>query len=353
MIGNMEPIICTNGLTRHFGDTVAVSDLNLEIGAGEVFGFLGHNGAGKTTTVRLLNGILKPTQGEARLFGLDPVSHGAQVRQQTGVLTETPSLDDRLTPRSTLRTFAHIYSVPKDQVEQRVETLLQTFGLEAFAEQKIGGFSKGTRQRVALARTLLHDPKLIFLDEPSTGLDPVAIRDVHRLIQELTEERQRTVFLCTHNLVEAQKLCHRVAVMAKGQLLAVGTPRELTARYSRSQRVKLRIGAGQETVLPRLLADCPQINFTVISPHISPKHSAMELSCAELPIANWDSTLLNSYATNGYGCDRQTTQIALQGVAQAHLPDFLRHLTGHGMDLFAVEPEEASLEDVYFALQDV
>jgi ABC-2 type transport system ATP-binding protein len=349
MMGDMEPIIRTSGLTRHFGNTVAVADLNLEIGAGEVFGFLGHNGAGKTTTVRLLNGILKATQGEARLFGLDPISQGAQIRQQTGVLTETPSLDDRLTPRSTLRTFAHLYNVPKTQVEQRVETLLQTFGLEAFAEQKIGGFSKGTRQRVALARTLLHDPKLIFLDEPSTGLDPVAIRDVHRLIQQLTEERQRTVFLCTHNLVEAQKLCHRVAVMAKGQLLAVGTPRELTARYSRSQRVKLRIGAGQETALPRLLADCPQINFSVISQ----RNGSPEFPFAAPLITNWDNTLSNNPLSNGYGCDRQTTQITLQGVTQAHLPDFLRHLTGHGLDLFAVEPEEASLEDVYFALQEI
>lgn len=349
MIGDMEPIIRTSALTRHFGDTVAVSDLNLEIGAGEVFGFLGHNGAGKTTTVRLLNGILKPTGGEARLFGLDPLYHGAQVRQQTGVLTETPSLDDRLTPRSTLRTFAHIYHVPKDQVERRVETLLQTFGLEGFAEQKIGGFSKGTRQRVALARTLLHDPKLIFLDEPSTGLDPVAIRDVHRLIQELTEERQRTVFLCTHNLMEAQKLCHRVAVMAKGQLLAVGTPRELTARYSRSQRVKLRIGAGQETFLPRLLADCPQINFTVIPQ----KNGALDALYEESTLPAYGHAYLTSHPSTDNSRDRQTTQIAFQGVAQAHLPDFLRHLTGHGMDLFAVEPEEVSLEDVYFALQEI
>ncbi len=316
-MGSMEPIIRTSGLTRHFGDTVAVSDLHLEIGSGEVFGFLGHNGAGKTTTVRLLNGILRPTQGTARVFGLDPVEHGAQVRGQTGVLTETPSLDDRLTARASLRIFARIYNVPRAQIEQRVNTLLQTFGLQDFADQKIGGYSKGMRQRLALARTLLHDPKLIFLDEPTSGLDPVAIRDVHNLILELTQTQQRTVFLCTHNLVEAQKLCHRVAVLAKGQLLAIGTPRELMTRYSRAQRVKLRIGIGQETLLPNLLRNSPQIQFTT---------------------------------TNG--CDNETTQIALQGVTQTHLPDFLRHLAAHGMDLFAVEPEEASLEDVYFALQE-
>lgn len=316
MMGDMEPIIRTRGLTRHFGAIAAVSDLNLEIGSGEVFGFLGHNGAGKTTTVRLLNGILKPTSGEARLLGLDPAQQGPAVRRQTGVLTETPSLDDRLTARASLSIFAQIYGVPTHLVEPRVNSLLQTFGLQAYANQKIGGYSKGTRQRLALARTLLHDPKVIFLDEPTSGLDPVAIRDVHNLVQELTQEHQRTVFLCTHNLVEAQKLCHRVAVLAKGQLLAVGTPRELTARYSHSQRIKLRIGIGQEHVLPHLLMQSPQINFTT---------------------------------TNA--CDHETTQIALQGVAQAHLPDFLRHLTAHGMDLFAVEPEEASLEDVYFALQ--
>lgn len=313
---DMNPIIRTTRLTRYFGPKAAVADLDLEIGTGEVFGFLGHNGAGKTTTVRLLNGILAPTFGEARLFGLNPATDGAAVRRLTGVLTETPSLDDRLTPRTSLQIFARIYNVPTREVEQRVERLLQRFGLQAYAGQKIGGFSKGTRQRVAIARTLLHEPKVIFLDEPTSGLDPVAIRDVHNLIQELTQEQQRTVFLCTHNLLEAQKLCHRVAVLAQGKLLAVGTPRELSARFSHSQRVKLRIGAGQETLLPRLLTNSPQVHFTT---------------------------------TNG--CDQETTQVALQGIAQAHLPDFLRHLTAHGLNLFAVEPEEASLEDVYFALQ--
>lgn len=314
----MNPIICTRNLTRHFGATVAVSDLTLEIGAGEVFGFLGHNGAGKTTTVRLLNGILKPTSGEARLFGLDPLTQGLAIRQQTGVLTETPSLDDRLTARTSLRIFAQIYNVPRHQLEARVNWLLHTFNLQAYADQKIGGYSKGTRQRLALARTLLHDPKLIFLDEPTSGLDPVAIRDVHNLVQELTQEQQRTVFLCTHNLVEAQKLCHRVAVLAKGQLLAVGTPRELTRRFSTSQRVKLRIGAGQEQLLPQLLVNCPHV----------------------------------TYATTN-GCDQQTTQVMMQGIPYTYLPDLLCHLTEHRVHLFAVEPEEASLEDVYFALQEM
>ncbi|MBX3014129.1 MAG: ABC transporter ATP-binding protein [Caldilineaceae bacterium] len=311
-------MICTRGLTRHFGKTVAVSNLTLEIGAGEVFGFLGHNGAGKTTTVRLLNGILAPTAGEARLLGLDPVMQGATLRRQTGVLTETPSLDDRLTARTSLRLFAKIYGLPTHQIDHRIDTLLQTFQLQAYADQKIGGYSKGTRQRLALARTLLHEPKLIFLDEPTSGLDPIAIRDVHQLIQELTQAHQRTVFLCTHNLVEAQRLCHRVAVLAHGQVLAIGTPRELATQFNQSARVKLRIGIGQEELLPQLLAPYPQIQIR---------------------------------ATNDR--DQETTQIALQGVAQTHLPDLLRHLTTQGLQLFAVEPEEASLEDVYFALQEL
>lgn len=314
----MNPIIYTRGLTRHFGAKVAVADLTLEIEAGEVFGFLGHNGAGKTTTVRLLNGILAPTRGEARLFGLNPLTDGPAIRRQTGVLTETPSLDDRLTARTSLQIFGRIYNVPSTQLAARVEWLLQTFRLQAYADQKIGGYSKGTRQRLALARTLLHDPQLIFLDEPTSGLDPVAIRDVHNLVQELTAEKRRTVFLCTHNLVEAQKLCHRVAVLAKGQLLAVGTPRELTQRFSTSQRVKLRIGVGQERLLPQLLINCPHV----------------------------------TYATTNH-CDQQTTQVMMQGIPYSYLPDFLSHLTKHSIHLFAVEPEEATLEDVYFALQEM
>ena len=190
-------VLTTTSLSRRFGDTLAVDALSIEIAQGEVFGFLGHNGAGKTTTVRLLNGVLTPSGGTAQVLGLDPWTDGAKVRARTGVLTETPALDDRLTARATLRFFAEVYGVPRPQVERRIGDLLAVFDLSARADDKVGGFSKGMRQRMALARTLIHDPEIIFLDEPTAGLDPAATREVHQLIQSLERAEAHDLSLHT------------------------------------------------------------------------------------------------------------------------------------------------------------
>jgi ABC-2 type transport system ATP-binding protein len=204
-----DPIIVTHGLTRRFADTLAVDDLTLDVYPGEVFGFLGHNGAGKTTTVRLLNGVLTPSAGQARILGLDPMADGPALRRQTGVLTETPSLDERLTARVNLSLYADLYGVPKAEVKHRVDALLAAFDLTERADDKVGEYSKGMRQRLALARTVVHEPTLLFLDEPTAALDPVAARQVHEMILRTAREG-RTVFINTHNLVEAQRLCDRV-----------------------------------------------------------------------------------------------------------------------------------------------
>ncbi|MCB0003546.1 MAG: ABC transporter ATP-binding protein, partial [Anaerolineae bacterium] len=222
-----DPVIVASDLGRRFGETVAVSQLELTVQAGEVFGFLGHNGAGKTTTIRMLNGILTPTTGSARVLGLDPMVDGTQLRSRTGVLTETPSLDERLTGRDNLTIYADLYRVPKDEVQARVDELLTGFDLIDRADDKAGGYSKGMKQRLALARTLLHKPEILFLDEPTSGLDPVAARQVHEMILQTTRQQGHTVFLCTHNLVEAQRLCDRVGVMEHGKLVALGSPRDL------------------------------------------------------------------------------------------------------------------------------
>jgi ABC-2 type transport system ATP-binding protein len=168
------PAFVTDGLTRHFGEVVAVNRLTLEVQPGEVFGFLGHNGAGKTTTVRLLNGVLAPTSGTARVLGLAPVEQGPALRRRTGVLTETPSLDERLTGRENLKIFAALYGVPQREIAARVTDLLEVFDLADRGDEKAGDYSKGMKQRLALARALIHGPELLFLDEPTSGLDPVA-----------------------------------------------------------------------------------------------------------------------------------------------------------------------------------
>ncbi|MGD2040575.1 MAG: ABC transporter ATP-binding protein, partial [Anaerolineae bacterium] len=188
--------IVANALSRQFGKVVAVDQLTLEIQTGEILGFLGHNGAGKTTTVRLLNGILDPTAGSARVLGLDPRTDGPALRRRTGVLTETPSLDERLTGRENLEIYADLYGVPQAKVHTRVAQLLERAELTGRADEKVGDYSKGMKQRLALARALIHHPELLFLDEPTSGLDPVATRRVHELITRLSHEEQRTIFLC-------------------------------------------------------------------------------------------------------------------------------------------------------------
>src|SRR5687768_1306323 len=227
------PVIQISSLTRRFGETNAVDHLTLEVHAGEIFGFLGHNGAGKTTTVRLLNGVLEPTSGQAKVLGLDAQAKGPAVRARTGVLTETPSLDERLTARDNLSFYADLYNLPGAEVPERVDSLLTEFELAQRADEKVGGYSKGMKQRLALARALLHKPEVLFLDEPTAALDPVAARHVNTLVETLARREGCTVFLCTHNLVEAQRLCDRVAVMQHGNLVALGTPSELTRQYVR------------------------------------------------------------------------------------------------------------------------
>ena len=217
----------TRGVSRRFGEIVAVDDLSLQVRAGEVFGCLGHNGAGKTTTVRLLNGVLQPDRGDARVLGLDPRRDGPALRARTGVVTESASLDARLTARDNLGIYADLFGVPRDEVAPRTEALLARFGLADRADDRVATYSTGMRQRLMLARALLHEPEIMFLDEPTAGLDPVAARQVHELIGRLAREERRTVFLCTHNLVEAQRLCDRVAVLEHGRLAALGTPGEL------------------------------------------------------------------------------------------------------------------------------
>jgi ABC-2 type transport system ATP-binding protein len=309
-----DRVILTDHLTRHFGSHVAVDQLTIAIQSGEVFGFLGHNGAGKTTTIRLLNGVLPSTGGAARVLDMDPKTEGAKIRRHTGVLTETPALDDRLTARANLRFYADVYGVPEGEVDRRVELLLISFGLLDRADDKIGSFSKGMRQRMALARTLVHNPQILFLDEPTSGLDPLAAREVYLLIERLSRDEGRTIFLCTHNLVEAQRLCDRVAVLAHGRLLALGAPSELAQRYGGSHRLQLSVEPSQ---IPETLA--------IIDAFQGAEAASLQ---------NGESGIIEVV-----GVDRTAT------------PFLIGALTGAGIALYSVVPHEPSLEEVYLALQ--
>jgi ABC-2 type transport system ATP-binding protein len=205
-------MIHTEGLTKSFDGRVAVSNLNLDVKDGEVFGFLGPNGAGKTTTVRLLCSLIGPTSGRAVVNGFELGKQDMDIRRTVGILTETPGLYDRLSAARNLAIFADLYEVPRDQREQRVRHYLEMMGLWERRDDMVVGFSKGMRQKLAIARSLIHDPKMLFLDEPTASLDPEASKMVHEFIDGLRAEGH-TIFLCTHNLDEADRLCDRIGVM--------------------------------------------------------------------------------------------------------------------------------------------
>jgi len=308
----METVLETEQLTRRFGPLTAVDGLTLQVRQGEVFGLLGPNGAGKTTTVRLLNGVLAPSTGRVRVLGLDPARQGTALRLQTGVLTETPSLYERLSARENLSIFGALYGVEQPGLGQRVDELLAFFGLSARAGDRVGGFSKGMLQRLALARALLHRPALLFLDEPTAALDPEAARQVTDLIGELSRQEGRTVLLCTHNLAEAQQLCDRVGVLAHGRLLAEGALAELSRTLFRGLWADLELGAPPE-----------------------------------------DAALAGLRSLTGVRDVQQPDplRLAVQVQEQALVPAVVALLVQAGAQVMRVNPRQYSLEDVYFELQ--
>lgn len=306
---NDSPLIETTELTRYFDEVRAVDCLSIQVYPGEVFGLLGHNGAGKTTTVRLLNGLLKPTEGAARVMGQDPFDRGTSVRAQTGVLTETPSLDERLTGRENLAIFADLYQVRESRAASRVDELLDTFGLAARGDDLVGEYSRGMKQRLALARTLLHQPEILFLDEPTSGLDPVSSRRVQDMIAGLSESG-KTVVLCTHNLEEAQRLCHRVAVLRQGTLIALGTPEELAEKISEQLQLVIEVAPENEAEARKRIT---QGGWKVVD-------------------------------------QKQPGTLKIKGASRDRIPELVRDFARSAIDVYQIVTAQPTLEDVYFAL---
>jgi len=216
-------MITTQNLTKKFGENLAVDNLTLEVNEGEVFGFLGPNGAGKTTTVRMLTSLIGPSSGSATVNGYRLGTQDTEIRRTVGILTEAPGLYDNLSAEYNLKIYANLYEV-KD-VAGQVEKYLRMLGLWHRRHDEAGTFSKGMKHKLAIARALLHEPRVLFLDEPTAGLDPEASRLVRDFIADLRKEG-RTIFLCTHNLDEADRLCDRIAVF-KTRLLIMDTPSNL------------------------------------------------------------------------------------------------------------------------------
>jgi ABC-2 type transport system ATP-binding protein len=224
--------IQTEQLTRSFGTLKAVDRLSIEVPRGTVFGFLGPNGSGKTTTIRLLLGLLDPDQGRAQVLGFDASKQADEVRSRCGALLEHHGLYERLSAAENLEYYGRIWHMSRADREKRAQELLGPLDLYERRNEPIGRWSRGMKQKLAVARTLMHRPELIFLDEPTAGLDPVASVALREDLERLVAREGVTIFLTTHNLVEAEKLCTKVGVINHGQLLATGSPADLRARTS-------------------------------------------------------------------------------------------------------------------------
>lgn len=299
-------VIEVEDVSLRFGATTAVDSVDLEVDTGEIVGLLGHNGAGKTTLLRVINGLLRPDAGRVQVLGMDPLAEGHRLRRRTGVLTEYPALDEYLSPAENLATYAAIHGLPVGHAAARITALLATLGLEDKRDLPSRDLSAGLKQRVALARALVHDPEVLLLDEPTTNMDPVAARGVRRMILDAARQRGRTVLLSTHNIVEAEELCDRVAIMRVGRLLSSGTPAELRRSLGRARTVRVDTDPDQASLVVAALG--PAAEVTVV------RDDAVEV-------------------TGG-----------------PPVPRLVARLVEHGVALQRVQPLEPSLEDLYLYL---
>jgi ABC-2 type transport system ATP-binding protein len=298
-------MIHTENITKQFGKVLAVDGLSLDVDEGEVFGFLGPNGAGKTTTVRMLTSLIGITRGSATVAGFTVGLQDTDIRRTVGVLTEAPGMYDNLPAETNLRIFAELYEV-KD-VKGQVEKYLKMLGLWDRRRDAAGTFSKGMKQKLSIARALLHEPRILFLDEPTAGLDPEASRLVRDFIAGLKREG-RTIFLCTHNLDEADRLCDRVAVF-KTRLLVLDTPSNLR-----------RSVFGRKIVV-----------------HLRSADDRMAEELRRLPFVREAARVDNKLVVN-------------LDDPEADNPELIRFLVNAGADLVFVGELRHSLEDVYLQL---
>lgn len=298
-------MITTQNLTKKFEHITAVENLTLEIPEGEVFGFLGPNGAGKTTTVRMLTSLIKPTSGCATVNGHKVGERDIDIRRSVGLLTETPGLYDNLSAERNLEIYANLYEV--EDIKGQVNKYLRFLGLWDRRMDLSATFSKGMKQKLAIARALLHEPRTLFLDEPTAGLDPEASRLVREFILEI-KKQGRTIFICTHNLDEADRLCDRIGVF-KTRLLVLDSPAELR-RQVFGRKVVFHLKRANEALVEKIVKH-PQVS---------------------------EARLIDNKI------------LATIEDPEKHNPEIVRLLVGEGADVQFVGELRRSLEDVYLKL---
>lgn len=305
-----EPIIRTEHLSRFFGTVKAVDDLSLEVPAGIVFGFLGPNGAGKTTTIHLLLGLLEPTQGQARVLGFDTRNQSEAIRAHSGALLEFAGLYERMSAQDNLDLYGRIYRMSAPDRRARIKELLIHLDLWERRRDQVGTWSRGMKQKLAVARALLHHPPLVFLDEPTAGFDPLAAAALRDDLASLVAREGVTVFLNTHNLAEAEKLCAQVGVIRHGKLVTVGAPDELRATT----------GGPQAEIVGR--------GFT--EPMLTTLREQPEVAHAEL----------------------HNSHLLLELRGESEMGPLVRLLVQAGAEVEEVRRGKASLEDVFLTLME-
>jgi ABC-2 type transport system ATP-binding protein len=306
-------MIDIENLTRTFGNLTAVNNLTLNVEKGEVFGLLGPNGAGKTTTIRLLACLISPTKGDATVAGYNIRRDPLKVRQSVGILTENPSLYERLTAQENMEFFAQAYGVndPAER-QKRIKELLELFNLWDRRNDKVAGFSKGMKQKLAIIRATVHKPPVLFLDEPTAGLDPESAKEIRDLMAQLSQREKCTILLSTHHLEDAEKLCKRVMIMNKGRCILIGTPDELRQKIS-----------GQPVI---------QIGLT----HVTPKVVAAVKANNEVKEVNIKQ-------------DEDTLLVSVEN-ARLYTPQILRSIFEADGQILTVNVFRPSLEEAYLKL---
>ena len=234
---NGQTVIETQELTKAYGDQVAVNRLNLKINQGEVFGFLGPNGAGKTTTLLMLLGLSEPTSGKAWVYGYDPTRDPLKVKKIVGYLPENVGFYDDMNAAQNLLFMSRLNGIPDKTAQQKIEEVLRIVGLELEPRKKVGAYSRGMRQRLGIAEVLIKEPQIVFLDEPTLGLDPDGALQMLEVIRSMSQNKKITVFFSSHLLDQVQKISHRVGIMLKGSMVAIGRIEDLA---------KEKFGVGQE-----------------------------------------------------------------------------------------------------------
>ncbi|AZR72100.1 hypothetical protein BBF96_01045 [Anoxybacter fermentans] len=312
----MDYAIEVQGLSKKFAEKYAVKDLNFQIQRGEIVAFLGPNGAGKTTTVRLLNGVLRPTAGTIKILGYELNRDVIKIQSRTGVVTETFTLYERLTGRYNLKFYGNLYGLKTDVINHKISAMISFFNFEDYIDRPVETYSTGMKKKLSLARALLHDPEILFLDEPTTGLDPEASRTVIKYIAKLNQEEKKTIFLCTHNLEVAEILATRIMLIDKGQLITIGTPDELKKKLWPDVQVDIECKMwGNEK-----------------------KEKIYEI--------DWITDIKD------IGNKEGVTKLSINVAERKYIPDLVEILIQQGCRIFSVVEKEHSLEEIYFKLRE-